>query len=102
MVDASRVVGRSWVHVIEQDTPDGLVFRPAESDIPLSRRPRAAFELRTDGSALLTAGGPADGPRTRPGSWTHAAGTVLVHEDDGRVRWRIVEATADQLVVLPG
>ena len=102
MIDTSRVVGRSWVHVFEQDTPNGLVFRPADSDLPLSRRPRAGFELRADGSAVLISTGAADEPRTRTGSWTEEAGTLIVRERDGRIEWRILEATPDQLIVQQG
>jgi hypothetical protein len=50
----------TWVHVFEQDTPQGAVFRPEEADIPLSRRPRERISLQADGSARFLMPGPDD------------------------------------------
>jgi hypothetical protein len=49
-----------WVHVFEEDTADGDVYRPEDGDIPLSRRPRERIEFAPDGSARVFEGGPDD------------------------------------------
>jgi hypothetical protein len=91
-----------WVHVFEEDTADGAVFRPEDADIPLSRRPRERFELRPDGSAVLMMGGADDRPVEQPARWTEE-GSQIVVTAGGAVRLRIVEQSADRLIVqMPG
>jgi hypothetical protein len=58
-----------WVHVFEEDTPDGAVYRPESGGIPLSRRPREQLELRSDGRATLFVPGPDDRLVARPAIW---------------------------------
>ena len=43
----------TWVHVFEEDTAEGGVYRPEEGPVPLSRRPRERFALTRDGSARV-------------------------------------------------
>jgi hypothetical protein len=58
-----------WVHVFEEDTPDGAVYRPDSGGIPLSRRPREQLELRSDRRATLFVPGPDDRLVARPAIW---------------------------------
>jgi hypothetical protein len=85
--------------VFEEDTPDGRVFRPADGDIPLSRRPRQRLELRPDGSAVLSMPGPDDRPVPTSGRWTEEDGDIVVRDASDRVEFRIVERTPDRLLV---
>ena len=48
-----------WVHVFEEDTPEGAVYRPDDEHVPLSRKPRGWLEFHEDGSATIFAPGPA-------------------------------------------
>jgi hypothetical protein len=99
-VDASAIVGIRWVHVFEEDTQDGAVYRPDTGPIPLSRRPREALTLRADGSATLETGGPDDRPQGQPARWSATPDGIAVRADGntGRVL-TIVDATADSLIV---
>ena len=58
-----------WVHVAEEDTAEGAVYRPDGTNIPLSRKPRDWMELHQDGSATLFVPGPDDRPVARSASW---------------------------------
>ena len=88
-----------WVHVFEEDTPGGQVYRQATDDIPLSRRPRDAFEIRRDGTAHIFAGGPDDRAIAHGATWTETPdGIVVVAAADG-VTFRILRRTPDKLIV---
>jgi hypothetical protein len=87
-----------WVHVFEDDTPEGEVYRAATDDIPLSRRPRDAFELHRDGSAQVFSGGPDDRPVARKASWSETPDGIVVKEQGG-ARFRIVKQAPAQLIV---
>ena len=45
VVDPSAIYGIRWVHVFEEDTAEGQVYKPESGPIPLSRRPREALTL---------------------------------------------------------
>ncbi len=90
--------GAEWVHVFEEDTAAGLVFRPADADIPLSRRPRQRLELRAGGAAVVSMPGPDDRPVPRPARWAEEGGEIVIRDADDRIVLRIVERTADRLV----
>jgi hypothetical protein len=62
-----------WVHVFEEDTPEGAVYRPEDSNIPLSRRPRERLELSADGTAKILTQGPDDRLVEKPATWTSGA-----------------------------
>ncbi|MGE0592458.1 MAG: hypothetical protein AB7G23_09655 [Vicinamibacterales bacterium] len=79
-----------WVHVFEEDSHDGARFRPADGDIPLSRRPRARLELDPDGGARWSTPDAGDRPTPRAGRW-HEEGDVLVVEIPGGPTLRIIE-----------
>lgn len=67
-----------WVHVFEEDSADGEVYRPEGSDIPLSRRPRRRLSFSPDGSARVALPGPDDRPRERPATWQQEGDDVVV------------------------
>jgi hypothetical protein len=92
-----------WIHVFEEDTGGGAVFRPDSEDIPLSRRPREQLELAEDGSARLFVGGPDDRLRPREGHWHKEGDTVVVRipttDQRGERELRIVSRSPNRLVV---
>jgi hypothetical protein len=88
-----------WVHVNEEDTADGRVFKPEDGDIPLSRRPRDRFELGPGGTAALMTPGPNDRYIRHPARWAEEDGVVVVRDAGGKVRYRIIEQSADRLLV---
>jgi hypothetical protein len=68
----------TWVHVFEEDGPDGAVYRPEDGEVPLSRRPRERLSLSPDGSARLVVGGPDDRLREVEARWTEKEGEITV------------------------
>jgi hypothetical protein len=95
-----RSLVRSWTHVFEEDQDDRMVFRPSDSDIPPSRRPRTAFDLEPDGT-LTTYGPGADDRRTPArGQWRlDGAHLVLEPSDAPAQRLAIEEGSPDRLVL---
>ena len=89
--------GTRWVHVYEQDSTQGAVYRREDDDIPLSRRPRERLELHADGSALLFAPGPDDRLVEQPATWREESGVVVVRTRDSELR--IADRSPDRLVV---
>jgi hypothetical protein len=89
----------TWVHVFEEDTDEGQVFRREDADIPLSRRPRERIELGADGSAALLRPGPDDRFVREPARWTEEGGQIVVRDSADAVRMRIVSRSADRMVV---
>jgi hypothetical protein len=102
-VDASALIGIRWVHVFEEDTGNGAVYRPDTGPVPLSRRPRRALTLLADGSATIEGGGPDDRPVGHSAHWSATAGSIVVEApargQEGRTVLTITEATADRLIV---
>jgi len=99
-VDVSRMVGVRWVHVFEEDTPGGAVYRPDSLDIPLSRRPRRRLELAEGGGATLSTGGADDRFVAHSGSWRVEADVLVLDFPDvnGGVHIRIVDVTPTRLI----
>ena len=93
------LTGITWVHVFEEDTPRGAVFRPEHSDIPLARRPRERVTLHADGTAVLMTGGGDDRFVPQQGQWREEAGVIVVRDAGDNVRFRVVEHSADRLVL---
>jgi hypothetical protein len=60
MSAAASLFETTWVHVFEEDGSEGAVYRPDESVLPLSRRPRQRLSFYPDGSARLMVSGPDD------------------------------------------
>ncbi len=83
----------TWVHVHEEDTAEGQVYRPEDGGIPLSRRPRERIRFRADGTASVSMPGPDDRPMEKPATWGEArdsAQFLLVRQSVGRL---IIRAT---------
>lgn len=90
----------TWVHVFEEDTAEGAVYRPEDGPIPLSRRPRERLQLAPDGSASVFLQGPDDRYVEHPATWTKEEdGVIAVRTRDGGLRWCIVERSPSRLVV---
>lgn len=98
-VGFTGLTGTVWVHVFEQDTAQGAVFRPEDSEIPLSRRPRVRFELSPGGRAAWIVAGPDDRYVRHPARWSEERGEVIIRDVSGEVRCRIVSRAEDHLVV---
>jgi len=102
-VDPSTICGIRWIHVFEQDTGVGAVYRPETDQIPLARRPREQLELQAGGAARVFVGGADDRPVLRTGRWrAMSEGIVIELPAAGReqaMTWRIVEATPTRVVV---
>lgn len=98
-----ELFGRSWVHVYEEDTPQGSVFRPEEAEIPLSRRPRERLELSPDGSARVLLPGPADRPEAHAATWIDEDGEIVIRSAAGpgtaHREYRLIEWSTDRLVI---
>ncbi|MCA1657051.1 MAG: hypothetical protein LC713_04990 [Actinobacteria bacterium] len=100
MIEPDRLAGR-WVHSHEEDTEDEMVFRAAGAGFTFPpARGRTSFELRTDGSYVETAPGPADRPEDRPGSWELEEGRRLVMAARPGAPARVLEITAAEGDVL--
>ena len=95
---ADRLFAEMWVHVFEEDTAQGAVYRPEDSDIPLSRRPRERLELAKDGSAKTFTAGPDDRPVAQPATWREEEGVVVIRKHDG-AELRIVDRAPGRLVI---
>jgi hypothetical protein len=70
VADDDRLFTTRWVHVFEEDTSEGAVYRPENDNIPLSRRPRERLELSADGTAKIITQGPDDRLIAKPATWT--------------------------------
>jgi hypothetical protein len=92
-------LGTKWVHVFEEDTPKGDVYRAEGEAIPLSRRPRERLELDRDGSARLLVPGPDDRLVEKPATWRDESGVIVVRTSAGGGELRIVERSPARLVV---
>lgn len=103
-MDLSAIYGIRWVHVFEEDTAEGQVYRPDSGPIPLSRRPREALTLNADGSATIEVGGADDRPSARRAAWRSIPEAVvveLVSATGKSTELHIVSVSPDRLVVVP-
>ncbi|MDH3444075.1 MAG: hypothetical protein OEN50_09155 [Deltaproteobacteria bacterium] len=100
---AAEITGQRWIHSYEEDGAEGQVYRPDTWDFPLSRRPREALELESDGRARLFLPGEEDRPRQEQASWKDENGIIVVRATSAGGRrptaLRIVESCADRLLV---
>jgi hypothetical protein len=94
-----RLFATTWVHVFEEDTAEGAVYRSEEDDIPLSRRPRQRIKLRPDGSASVLVPGSDDRYVEESDGWSEHKGAVVIHDRTGTPRLRIVDRTPSRLIV---
>ena len=97
--EGDRLLGTTWVHVFEEDTEEGAVYRPEEDDIPLSRRPRERIELQSDGSARLFEPGPDDRFMEQRATWSEEKGAVVIRKSAGPTALRIVRQSPSRLIV---
>jgi hypothetical protein len=99
---ARDLVGR-WIHVFEEDTERGAVYRRVPADLPLSRRPRERLVFAEDGTGKVVVGGADDRLVELPASWTEKEGEVILRLErsspNAKPEYRVVERTADQLLV---
>lgn len=100
---SDTLVTTRWVHLFEEDTAQGAVYRPDSADVPLSRRPREQIELSRDGSARIFVPAPDDRLSEIAATWADENGVVVVRARGPRggvVReLRIVEVSPDRLLV---
>jgi len=75
------------------------VYRPATGPFPLSRRPREAFELHRDGSAVLFDAGADDRSVPHAATWTDTPDGIVVVDEQRGVRYRVVDQAPAQLIV---
>lgn len=87
----------AWVHVFEEDTERGAVYRPEEDDIPLSRRPRERIQLQSDGSATVQISGADDRYVDQPASWIRDGNAIVIHA--GKRQLRLVAQSPGRLVI---
>jgi hypothetical protein len=86
------------VHVFEEDTAEGAVFRPEDGVIPLSRRPRERIKLEPDGKASVYLQGEDDRYVEQSAKWHDADGDRVIRTTDGHITIRIVQQSATRLV----
>jgi len=94
-----RLFATRWVHVYEEDTADGAVYRPEDDKVPLSRRPRERLTINADGSAEILAPGPDDRFVAQPAAWTDEKNGLVVQGRHGGPSLRIVHRSPDRLVI---
>jgi hypothetical protein len=95
----NRLFSTTWVHVFEEDTAEGQVYRAEDDNIPLSRRPRERLVLKADGSARVLVPGPDDRLVERPARWTERGDAVVIRARGGDAELRIVQRSPSRLVV---
>lgn len=78
MTAAASLFETTWVHVFEEDGKEGAVYRPDESALPLSRRPRQRVSFYPDGSARLMVTGPDDRLHEVAAHWKEESGEIAV------------------------
>jgi hypothetical protein len=107
VVDAAArrsLVNTRWVHGDGDDAGRGAIFRDAQGDIPLSRRPREILEFSDDGTVRRLATGPDDrAQEVDRTTWTDEGGHVVFRFSSGTANratdYRIVAHSPDQIVV---
>jgi hypothetical protein len=93
-----NLLATDWVHVFEEDTADGAVFRPEHAEIPLSRRPRERLRLRPNGKATVLVQGEDDRYVERSATWHDEDGTVVLRARGGPTL-RIIDRSPSRLIV---
>jgi hypothetical protein len=94
-----RLFTTRWVHVFEEDTPEGAVYRPEDDNIPLSRRPRERLELSADGTAKIITQGPDDRLIEKPATWTSGASGTREAAASSAASSSAAESSADVVIV---
>ena len=98
-----KLIGKRWLHVFEEDGPEGEVFAPEDADLPLSRRPREGFELDEGGQARFYSSGADDRLTPTPAVWEEENGAVTLKTAAGArgnpIELRIVKMKANRLFI---
>jgi hypothetical protein len=99
-----NIVGRRWTHSHEEDSQEGMVFRPSGFVFPPSRG-REGFELRPDHSFVDIAVAPMDGTIEQEGTWAIVDDPCLairLRHGQGPHRFlRVIRADTDRLILQP-
>lgn len=98
---AEGLFGTTWVHVFEEDTDEGAVYRPEDDDIPLARRARERIRLQSDGSAVVFVSGADDRPVEQPATWRDEGDALVIHRSKGGSPLRVVSHSPSRLIVQP-
>jgi hypothetical protein len=102
MTSTRDLVGR-WVHIFEEDTERGAVYRREGEDVPLSRRPRERLEFEEDGTGRVLVGGADDRLQAQPATWSREGDDVVLRltkaGSKGPREYRVVERSADRLLI---
>ncbi len=93
-----------WIHVFEEDTPEGEVYRPETEDVPLSRRPRRRLSFSPDGTVRVLVPGPDDRPVEVEARWEAPTGESVPlparrSADSGQPVIRIRDRSPTRIVV---
>jgi hypothetical protein len=86
------------VHLFEEDSAEGAVFVPEDSDVPLSRRARERLALEPDGRATIFRPGPADRPVATPARWERIDDGVRIRPAGGGAL-RVRHLSADRWLI---
>jgi hypothetical protein len=95
----NRLFATGWVHVFEEDTAEGAVYRPEDGDIPLSRRPRERIAFDPDGRAHLFLQTDDDRYGAQPALWREEGDTIAIRSVDGGVMFRVVDQSPMRLLL---
>ena len=99
-VSPKNLIGKRWLHLFEEDGPEGEVYIPESAGLPLSRRPREGFELDEGGKARVYSSGADDRLISTPAVWSEEDGVILLKTSpDGAAEFRIEKMKADRLFV---
>jgi hypothetical protein len=72
-----------WTHSYEEDSGQVQVFRPSDSDFPLTRAPRRSYEFKRSGQVFRIGTGPADDPMETKGIFRQTGTSELTLQFDG-------------------
>ena len=89
----------TWVHFFEEDTDKGAVYRPEDSEVPLSRRPRERLRVEPGGSARLFVPGPDDRFVEQSATWMDEGDTLVIRASEGGTELRVIDRSPTRLVV---
>jgi hypothetical protein len=97
-MNEDALFGTTWVHVFEEDTAEGMAFRPETANVPLSRRPRERIVFNRDRSATYFTPGPDDRGVPRTVTWSDRD-EASEPADADRTAIRVLEQSPSRLVV---
>ena len=102
-VSPKKLIGKRWLHLFEEDGPEGEVYVPESAGVPLSRRPREGFEIDKGGIARVYLSGADDRLMPTPAVWSEENGVILLKTSpaaEGKpAEFRIEKMKADRLFI---